>query len=78
MSPDDPRAPGYFDLARSILGPHRASLEAARAAKRETGEAVDRAREIVSAAVGLRVATELNDVDRARIEVERIRSLLDG
>ena len=25
MSPDDPRAPGYLDLARSILGPHRAS-----------------------------------------------------
>ena len=47
-------------------------------AKRETGEAVDRAREIVSAAVGLRVATELHDVDRARTEAERIRTLIDG
>lgn len=78
MSPDDPRAAGYLDLARSILGPHRASLEAARAAQRETGEAVARAREIVSAAVGMRIAAELLDADRVRTEADRIRTLLDG
>jgi len=75
---DDPRADEYVELARAVIGPHRVSLEAARVANRSAGAAVARAREIVSAAVGLRLAAELRDTDRARLEADKIRTLLDG
>jgi hypothetical protein len=75
---DEPAAEGYLDLARAVIGPHRASLEAARASNRAAGGAVARAREIVSAALGLQIAAEIRDAERARLEADRIRTLLDG
>ena len=69
MTSDDPRADGFIELARQILGPHQDNRPG-RAREMSHG------RQILDAAIGYRLATQTGESERAAIELERLRGLV--
>ena len=68
---NEPRDEGYVELAREVLGPHRRFR-----LNVDNFPEHPHSRQVVDAALGYRLASQVGEHDRAALELERLRGLV--